>query len=690
MTRVAIVIPCYNEERRIHASLVRLDDVLSRFEQYSFTVVCVNDGSTDTTEHIISSYSPTSYTLESTSLNENSGKGAAIKAGIALVDADLYGYIDADLAIDIGAHLEDTLHALRKYDIVIGKRSSDKHAYSAIRRTISNIIDRGVKKVLGVPVADVQCGYKWFSKELRSLILDTETDRFAFDTAWIVAAARQKVSLYEIPVDWTHDQEGSSVQTKDGVRYLIDVFRMLDVQKSKKQFLWSYVGAAMLVTFALFGWTLSQGYFFSDDFTWLWHGSRIASGELGVLTAHMSSFYSPVLNAFYAALYPAVGFTPWVFYLAGLLIHIFVSVVLGQFAQRITGSGTTGLFATILFASVGSAFEPLVWIGSNMHSIAAMFVLLSIYMLYEAIVRKKHSFYLLSLLAYILALLTKEVAIVAFPLLVLLPIVVHKKISARLFTPIWYYGLTSIATAAYLYKQYLAQVNSVWVSTGTYALTPSQLLRLPTSLLDVFVPLTPVLSSNNALSIATLAVLLFVYVLYRFRTEPWFWYGAIWFVIAALPVIFFAAPEWWTPLASRYTYTMRIGFVLAVAIMLHRLLTDRGQVRVIQGLFVVLLASFVLHGVHTMRVVGQEYSYVYASGRTLVEVVSTLPEDEQSVAFDYMRPFTHNYAHIVGVVTLLTDRAESDIIFMSKDELAPTSSVYIRWDDARETYYLAH
>jgi hypothetical protein len=61
-----------------------------------------------------------------------------------------------------------------------------------------------------------------------------------------------------------------------------------------------YFLSATIVTAVYFGWVLVYGYFFSDDFTWIWHGSRIASGELSVWTAKMSSFYSPVLNAFHA------------------------------------------------------------------------------------------------------------------------------------------------------------------------------------------------------------------------------------------------------------------------------------------------------------------------------------------------------------------------------------------------------
>jgi hypothetical protein len=184
------------------------------------------------------------------------------------------------------------------------------------------------------------------------------------------------------------------------------------------------------------------------------------------------------------------------------------------------------------------------------------------------------------------------------------------------------------------------------------------------------------------------AMMIFGYLTYRFRKDSWFVYGCAWFVLAALPVIFFATPEWWTPLASRYTYTMRIGLILAVTMMLHQLLNDREKVRVIQSLFFILLASFVLHGIHTMRVVHQEYRYVYASGRTLVDVIESVPHTTTTLAFDYIRPFTHNHAHIVGVVTLLTDRVESDIIFMSPEDIPPTNSTYIRWDDANRTYYI--
>jgi glycosyltransferase involved in cell wall biosynthesis len=692
----AIVIPCFNEGAVIFNSLKSLSQFLDTQSAYRWSIIAVSDGSSDNTvaeiQRFIAQYQG-STRIVCHELKENSGKGNAIQQGLQQIDADYYGFIDADVSLDYKKIISNLPALFQKADIIIAKRKTRvRGGYSRLRAFGSRLFSTIVRRMFSLPYTDTQCGFKLFTAKAKNIFLKIEQTRFSFDVEFLVRARMQGFRIKEHLVSWQHN-DASSVGGRDMLRYLLDLFSITEIAYSKKQFTKLYAWAAVIISFLFFGWTLKYGFFFSDDFTWLWHGSRIWRGELSAWTARMSTFYSPVLNIFYALLSGTVGFLTWVYFLLGLFVHASTAFLTGILVRILTRSSIAGFIAVVLFALVGGAYEPLVWIGANMHSIAAFFIVLSVVALLFAYQKTSKSvfWYVLSFVAFVFALATKEVSIVlpAILFFVSVPYLYKKSKDAALLRLYWLF--TTVLSFAYLWQQYLWQKQSVWVEQGIWELSIAKLARLPVSLLDVFVPLKSVITNENALLYTGWALVLFGYSIYRFRKNSAVIIGLSWAVVAALPVIFFQTLSWWELLPSRYTYTVRVGMIIFVSAMIAELLRSAKGVRLAYNFFWVLLFASFLHTASMVQTVTNEYGYVYQTGRALHDVCLEIDHVQPTrVVVKWYRPFTQNYAHMVGAFDVIANIKEDNIIFLAQDEaytLLP-GEVFIEWNDKTETYLL--
>ena len=84
MKKVGIIIPCYNEEKIIKSSILKIKDFLKRNKEFKYFIVPVNDGSTDKTQEILESIKD----IHPISYSPNKGKGGAIKEGLKYCHVD--------------------------------------------------------------------------------------------------------------------------------------------------------------------------------------------------------------------------------------------------------------------------------------------------------------------------------------------------------------------------------------------------------------------------------------------------------------------------------------------------------------------------------------------------------------------------------------------------------------------------
>jgi dolichyl-phosphate beta-glucosyltransferase len=225
-----VVVPAYNEEARLGASL----DALVRYldsRGSSYELLVVDDGSTDATRQIADRCAAGHPTVSILAYGDNRGKGHAVRFGMLRATGDRILFSDADLATPI-EELEKLSAALDEgYDIAIGSRdikgSQLVKRQNPIRELGGKAFNRAVQ-MLAVPgIRDTQCGFKLFTKKAAQDVFNRcRVDNFSFDVEALFVARLLKLKVHEVPVRWAH-QEGSKVRfLRDGIRMLRTLFQI--------------------------------------------------------------------------------------------------------------------------------------------------------------------------------------------------------------------------------------------------------------------------------------------------------------------------------------------------------------------------------------------------------------------------------------------------------------------------------
>src|ERR1051326_453183 len=229
LPRFSVVIPCFNEERRVGETLRVTVEYLTTNAPESELIV-VNDGSTDATGPIARQI--LSDTRIATRLLENfpnRGKGAAVRAGLLAAREPIGLFSDADLStpIDEAPKLIGPI-ANRAVDIAFGSRALDRSLIGIHqpwrREQAGRVFNLLVRVATGLPFWDTQCGFKAFRLDVcRPILEEARINGFAFDVELLFLAHRAGLHIREIPVRWNH-AEGSKVSFfKDSLRMLREV-----------------------------------------------------------------------------------------------------------------------------------------------------------------------------------------------------------------------------------------------------------------------------------------------------------------------------------------------------------------------------------------------------------------------------------------------------------------------------------
>ena len=194
-----VVLPVYNKAEVIQQVLSNLEMFLLG-TKYEFTFVIVDDGSTDDFGKL--NLSKANYRV--LSLKKNSGKGAAIKAGLTLSEnCDFVVLFDADLDIDPSCLTEMVDSVVdKRCDIAIASKlhSLSKIDYTLKRKILSFGYYVFVKILFGLKVKDTQTGAKVFSsKSLPCLLLNQQLG-FVFDLESLVLAKKFNFKIEQFPV----------------------------------------------------------------------------------------------------------------------------------------------------------------------------------------------------------------------------------------------------------------------------------------------------------------------------------------------------------------------------------------------------------------------------------------------------------------------------------------------------------
>jgi len=223
---LSVIIPAYNEARRIFPYLQAITAYLVQ-RGLSYEILVVDDGSLDDTATLVERAGAQNSRIRLIRFSQNSGKGAAVQAGMQAAQGELQLFADADGATPI-QELERLETALKEgADLAIGSRTlaSRDSRYTVrakLHRTLLGNLFNQVVRRLGVrDIADTQCGFKLFRRAVaQDLFSVARINGYGFDLELLYVAQRRGYRIAEIPVNWA-DQPGSKVKVfSDGLRML--------------------------------------------------------------------------------------------------------------------------------------------------------------------------------------------------------------------------------------------------------------------------------------------------------------------------------------------------------------------------------------------------------------------------------------------------------------------------------------
>jgi len=225
---ISIIIPAYNEEKRITHTLL---DVISKMEKkkYKWEIIVVDDGSTDKTSEVARKILDNDMRCKVITNVQNRGKGFAVKTGVINSSGEYFVFLDADNSTKI-----DELNYFEQYfdenTVLIGSRYlHSNHSIikqSKFRIAISRIGNFLIRIILLIDIKDSQCGFKVFHKNCKSLFQIQKIFRFGFDFEILALVSQLNLKIKELPVSWTNSADSRVRPIKDSIHTAIDLLRV--------------------------------------------------------------------------------------------------------------------------------------------------------------------------------------------------------------------------------------------------------------------------------------------------------------------------------------------------------------------------------------------------------------------------------------------------------------------------------
>ena len=229
--RLSLVVPAFREEDAIASTIARVEAGLGHLRaDGGFELIVVDDGSPDETAARARSAGADVVIGQP----RNSGKGAAVRAGMLAARGRTVAFTDADLSYS-PEQVEGLMRQVEAgWDVVVGSRKHTETrtlvAARRLREVGGRVINALTSAVLLGQYRDTQCGLKAFRSDVaRTIFARSVVDGFAFDIEVFHLVERFRFTLLEVPVDVVNSSTSTVHVVRDAGRLVRDLFRIRSV-----------------------------------------------------------------------------------------------------------------------------------------------------------------------------------------------------------------------------------------------------------------------------------------------------------------------------------------------------------------------------------------------------------------------------------------------------------------------------
>lgn len=232
--KLSIVIPCYNEAKRLGNSIKKIIDYLHS-QQITAELILVDDGSNDSTSTDMvrykKQYSNENIDIKIVSYSPNMGKGFAVKKGMLSSSGSVILICDADLSTPIDELDKLIYYYDKNYPIVIGSRKIDSAKVLKKQNFFRQFLGLSFSKIasimLNANVHDFTCGFKLLgSIEAKNIAKRMRINRWAYDAEMIAISSALHYRIKEVGIVWINDTASRVKLSKDIFVSIVELLKI--------------------------------------------------------------------------------------------------------------------------------------------------------------------------------------------------------------------------------------------------------------------------------------------------------------------------------------------------------------------------------------------------------------------------------------------------------------------------------
>jgi len=218
--KLSIIVPVYNEEKRISPFLEELCDFAKN--KKDMEIIFVDDGSSDNSLEVLKNFKKRESKSRIISYEKNRGKGYAVRLGVLSSKGEKVIFIDADNSTR-PKEIPKMVELLDKYDVVVGYREHKESKVQVVkkRKFIGKIFNLIVRILFQSKFKDNLCGFKGFGRDVaKKLFGGLLSERWEFDVELFYKIKKSGYSISTQPIEWKH-KEGSKIKATDPLKIFL-------------------------------------------------------------------------------------------------------------------------------------------------------------------------------------------------------------------------------------------------------------------------------------------------------------------------------------------------------------------------------------------------------------------------------------------------------------------------------------